>query len=104
MHQSTFLVAFLGTLLPRVVLSAPVRVSLEATEPGQFGYRSSYDTVTARDELTTAGRSRYNSVETFARDATTALETDGRSGYNSVEVVEREVSTDAETDGRSGYN
>lgn len=73
-------------------------------EPGQFGYRSSYDIVTAQDEVTTAGRSGYNSVEAFARDATTALETDGRSGYNSVELVERKVSTDAETDGRSGYN
>lgn len=114
-------------LLLRGAVSAPVPVSIAAVELGQSGYNH-YIGAAARDELSTDGRSGYNSVEVAARgntadaetdgtsgynsisienaerDSTTNAETAGRSGYNSVEVVERTLTTEAETDGRSGYN
>lgn len=115
----------MAILLSRGAISAPVPASVAAVEPDQSGHNSHVGDV-ARDELSTAGRSGYNSVETPARDVATANETGGRSGYNSievtgrnnapnagaagrsgynsVEVVERSLTTEAETDGRSGYN
>ncbi|KAG6360508.1 hypothetical protein INS49_011570 [Diaporthe citri] len=101
--KSAIILAFVATLLPRGAVSAPVPVSIAAVELGQSGYNH-YVSAAARDELSTAGRSGYNSVEVTARDATTAAETDGRSGYNSIDVSTRAVSTGFETDGRSGYN
>ncbi|KAH8769960.1 hypothetical protein F5883DRAFT_643297 [Diaporthe sp. PMI_573] len=79
--KCTILVAFVATLLPRAAFSAPVAVSIAAPESGQSGY-DSYVGAAARDELSTAGRSGYNSVGTTERKVTTAAETDGRSGYN----------------------
>ncbi|KAH8742951.1 hypothetical protein F5883DRAFT_594617, partial [Diaporthe sp. PMI_573] len=72
-------------------------------EPGHSGYESHVGAA-ARDELSTAGRSGYNSVGTTARRATIATNTDGRSGYNSVDVTSQAGLTDFTTDGRSGYN
>lgn len=91
------------TLFPGAVFSAPFPASIEAKDSIQSGYSSHVGAV-ARDEFFTDGRSGYNSVETTARDVTTATETNGRSGYNSVEASARGITTDAETDGRSGYN
>ncbi|KAI3392364.1 hypothetical protein diail_5844 [Diaporthe ilicicola] len=91
--KCTPLAAVVATLLSRAVLSAPVPASIQVKVDAA-----------ARDEFSTAGRSGYNSVDTTARDATTAAEADGRSGYNSVDVVSSDSSSGFETDGRSGYN
>ncbi|KAL1855734.1 hypothetical protein Daus18300_011017 [Diaporthe australafricana] len=102
-YQYTVLVAFVATLLPGAVFSAPFPASVKVKDSVQSGY-SSYVGAVARDEFSTDGRSGYNSVDTTARDVITAAETGGRSGYNSVEASARDITTDAETDGRSGYN
>ncbi|KAH8759486.1 hypothetical protein F5883DRAFT_682140 [Diaporthe sp. PMI_573] len=101
--KCTIFVAFVATLFPRAAFSAPIAVSIAAIEPGHSGYESHVGAA-ARDELSTAGRSGYNSVGTTARRATIATNTDGRSGYNSVDVTSQAGLTDFTTDGRSGYN
>ncbi|KAG8160442.1 hypothetical protein KVR01_009978 [Diaporthe batatas] len=99
----TMLAAFVATFLPRAVYTAPIAAPM--ADPGlAIPVHDSYAGAAARDEVSTAGRSGYNSVDIVTRNDPSGFSTDGRSGYNSVEIVGRNSATNADTAGRSGYN